>query len=255
MFATLIDPDRLGGVGIAFTDRLGGFSTGELASLNLGRTDLDELDVLRANLAAVRSALDLRPIVALHQVHGIDVYDADLDERDWSDDAWLGDRAGGPALPVADAVITGRPGLALAVRVADCVPILFADAHTGLIGAAHAGRAGLLAGVLPATVAALRRRGAGQLRAWIGPHICGSCYEVGAELAASAAQQLPACASTTSWGTPAIDLGAGATAQLRELGVEVIDHASCTFTGDELFSHRADGPQTGRQLGLIWRVQ
>ncbi|MGI5952372.1 MAG: polyphenol oxidase family protein [Brooklawnia sp.] len=252
MFDTLITPGQAGAVGIAFTDRHGGASTGSRHSLNLGRSDIDPIPSLRTNMSLVRQHLGIGPVVGLHQVHGRGVYMVDDDPRDWSGDAWLGDRVGLPALPVADAAVTGTHGLALMVRVADCVPVLFADASAGLVGAAHAGRAGLLGGVLEATVAALRARGARSLQAWIGPHICGSCYEVPAPMAAEAADQLPQCAATTSWGTPAIDMGAGAAALLTGLDVAVTGHAPCTMTSDALFSHRGDGQQTGRQAGLVW---
>ncbi len=252
MFATLIAPGQSGEVGIAFTDRHGGVSTGSRASLNLGRSDVDHIPSLRTNMSLVRQELGIGPVVGLHQVHGPAVHAVDDDGRDWSGDAWLGDRVGLAALPVADAAITSTPGLALMVRVADCVPVLFADASAGLIGAAHAGRAGLLGGVLEATVAALRACGARSLQAWIGPHICGSCYEVPTHMAAQAADQLPQCAATTSWGTPAIDMGAGAAALLAGLEVAVADHAPCTMTSDALFSHRGDGQHTGRQAGLVW---
>lgn len=254
MFAELIEPAANGGVGVGFTDRLGGVSAGELAEFNLGRTDLDAPETLRANMALLRARVGVQQVVVVHQVHGVAVYQPDADQRDWSHDAWLGDRVPGqPQLPIADASITSRPGLGLAIRVADCVPVLFADPTAGLIGAAHAGRVGLLGGVLDATVAALQAHGAQELTAWIGPHICGQCYEVPAQMAAEAAEQLPASAATTSWGTPAIDLGAGAAARLSDLGVRVqrLDDR-CTRTDATLYSHRGDGPNTGRQIGLIW---
>lgn len=252
MFATLIDPTRNQGVGVAFTNRLGGVSTGPQTSLNLGRSDLDALDNLRTNMARVREAAGISAVAAVHQVHGVQVHQPDPD-RDWAGDGWIGDRIPGAArLPVADAMVTNRPGLALQVRVADCVPVLLADPVAGVVGAAHAGRVGLLEGVLQAVVAELRRAGARRLQAWLGPHICGDCYEVPGQLAAEAARLLPAAASTTSWGTPAIDLGAGAQSLLEVLDVQVHRCDPCTFTSDDLFSHRGDGPQAGRQVGLVW---
>lgn len=253
MFVTLLRPADNAGVGVCFTDRLGGFSEGAQASLNLGRSDLDSLPALRANMAAVRAEIGIEQVVALHQVHGVVVHDADADPRDWSGDAWIGDEAPGmAALPVADAVITRRDGIGLAVRVADCVPVLFADPVARLVGAAHAGRVGLLDGVLAATVKALREAGANDLQAWIGPHICGDCYEVPEPMAQQAVGLLPATRATTSWGTPAIDLGAGAQSQLEALGVRVHRLDPCTMTSQQLFSHRGDGPLSGRQLGLVW---
>ncbi len=84
----------------------------------------------------------------------------------------------------ADALVTTDRRLAVAVRVADCVPVLFADPDAGVVAAAHAGRVGLGAGVLPATVARMAELGAARITAWIGPHICGDCYEVPADLQA-----------------------------------------------------------------------
>ena len=97
--------------------------------------------------------------------------------------------------------------------------------------------------------------GARRITAWIGPHICGDCYEVPAQMAADAAERIPECAAVTSWGSPAIDLGAGAEAQLEHLGVEVHRADPCTLTSTSLFSHRGDGPGAGRQIGLVWLAE
>lgn len=253
MFATYITPPSNQGVGVAFTDRRGGVSTGAQASLNLGRSDLDSVEHLRTNMARVRGVTGIGAIAALHQVHGAQVHNLDADDRNWSSEAWLGDRIPGtPRLPVADAMVTTRPGLGLLIRVADCIPVLLADPAAGIVGAAHAGRAGLLGGVLQAVVERLRQAGANDLQAWLGPHICGACYEVPGELADEASRLVPATVATTSWGTPGIDLGAGAESVLVGLGVQVHRHDPCTMTSGELFSHRGDGPQTGRQVGMIW---
>jgi YfiH family protein len=180
------------------------------------------------------------PLAVVRQVHGVTVADAD--------ELSVAELAG----TEADALVATRPRVALAVRVADCVPVLFADAAAGVIGAAHAGRVGLAAGVLQATVAALRARGARQLTAWIGPHVCGACYEVPKELADQVAQQVPGTRSTTSWGTPALDLGAGAARVLAHLGVETVDVAACTLESADLHSYRRDAAASGRQAGIIW---
>lgn len=253
MFDTFIAPLTNQGVGVAFTDRLGGVSQGSLSSLNLGRSDLDELPNLRANMASVRRAAGFTRIAAVHQVHGTNVHLTDGDGRDWSADAWIGDAAlGADQLPVADAIVSTIRGLALMVRVADCVPVALADQDRGVIACAHAGRVGLLSGVLPATVAAMRDLGAQRLTAWIGPHICGACYEVPTQMASEAAAQIPECASVTTWKTPAIDLGAGVVAQLKELNVTVHRVDPCTLSTPSLFSHRGDGSGAGRQVGMVW---
>lgn len=253
MFTTLIAPTGPGGFGVAFTDREGGVSSGPFASLNLGRSDLDDLDHLRANMARVREAIGIGPMAAVHQVHGCAVHDADTDGRDWGGDAWIGAAApGARRLPVADAVVTTTRGLALMIRVADCVPVVLVDEPAGVVGVAHAGRVGLLGGVLPAAVQAMRERGARRLQAWVGPHICGSCYEVPESMAQEAAVILPATRARTAWGTPSIDLGAGTQAELERLGVVVHRVDPCTLTSRSCYSHRGDGPRAGRQAGLVW---
>jgi len=254
LFCFLRRPDGSGRPGVAFTDRLGGASAGALASLNLGRTDLDDPAVLRANLAAVTDALGVSRVVMVHQVHGVDVLVADEAFADaWTTDSGLGDIV--PGQPVADAIVTRRRGLALAVRVADCLPVVLADAAAGVVGVAHAGRVGLLAGVLPAAVEAMVRCGASPagLVAWIGPHACGACYEVPQAMAEQAEALLPGIASRTSWGTPSLDLGRAAASELAGLGVGRVEPVGlCTMTTPSLFSHRRDGPGTGRQVGLVW---
>lgn len=249
MFAQRTDPAANGGVGWFFTDRHGGVSRGDLASLNLGRTDRDEADRLRENLRRVGSVAGVRRVCALYQVHGAVVHQPG--PPDWAPDAWLG----APitrSLPQADAAVTTEPGMALMIRVADCVPVLFADSQARVIGAAHAGRAGLFAGVIQATLTTMRDRGAARIRAWIGPHICGSCYEVPEQMAQQAWSLLPATRATTSWGTPAIDLAAGVAAICAQEQVAVTDLGWCTFEKDRFFSHRRDGAGCGRQVGAIW---
>ncbi|OYN93070.1 hypothetical protein CGZ95_20690 [Enemella evansiae] len=254
MFSHLQHADpATGGVGVAFTDRFGGVTPGPMGSLNLGRTDVDAVDHVTENFERVRRALGVRAVVTSSQVHGTAVDEVGADRlADWGPASPLGSSAGGPSLPTADAQLTSERGVALCIRVADCVPVLFADPVAGLVGAAHAGRVGLADGVLPATVGALRERGAGELTAWIGPHICGGCYEVPAELQASVAEVLPGAACRTDWGTPGLDLGGAAEKQLLDLGCTVQRLDPCTRTTDSLHSHRRDGAAAGRLAGLIW---
>lgn len=242
------------GVGVAFTDREGGVSAGSFGSLNLGRTDRDDPAALRTNVATVRAALGVRTVVTAHQVHGTGVLEVDDDLlAGWTDDSWLGDSvAGGVRLHRADALVTTVPGVALAIRVADCLPVLLADPQERVVGAAHAGRVGLAAGVLPATLARLCALGAHRVTAWIGPHICGACYEVPPELQASFAADHPAAVATTSWGTPSLDLAAAAQRQLEGLGCTVLRVGGCTRESPSLHSHRRDGDGAGRLAGLVW---
>jgi YfiH family protein len=137
------------------------------------------------------------------------------------------------------------------VRAADCVPVLFADPGAGVVGAAHAGRQGLATGVVTRTVERMRGLGAGEVTAWIGPHVCGSCYEVPAGLQDEVGAVVPESVATTSWGTPALDLGAGVWAQLERAGVIVVDVARCTRESPDLYSFRRDGEHAGRLAGLV----
>lgn len=158
---------------------------------------------------------------------------------------------GPSAAPTADAMVSiGHP---LAVMVADCVPVVLAgDGADGpVLAVAHAGRPGVASGVVPATVAEMRRRGAEGITAWIGPSICGKCYEVPEELRASVAAIVPESWAETSWGTPALDLPAGVRAQLEGLGVPLEYSGECTKDAPGLFSYRRE-QQTGRFAGLVW---
>ncbi|WP_420175723.1 polyphenol oxidase family protein [Luteococcus sp. OSA5] len=257
MFTHLVQPgEGPTGVGLAFTDRHDGFSVGTMASLNLGRTDVDDLTALRRNGEAVQAALHVPTLVTLHQVHGADVLvvDEDFVEHRWGPEHWLGEAAGMPPLPKADAAVTRLTGVALVIRVADCVPVLFADEAAGVVGAAHAGRVGFDQGVLRSTLAAMEELGATQVRAWIGPHVCGQCYEVPQQMAEELEARHPGTAGRTRWQTASLDLGRGCEAQLREAGVQVERLDPCTLESPDLHSHRRDGAGAGRQAGIIWRV-
>lgn len=161
-------------------------------------------------------------------------------------------RPGAP-VPVADALVSADASTALAVMVADCLPVVLAGptASGAATAVAHAGRRGLLDGVLQATVDRLRSAGAGPLQAWIGPAICGRCYEVPAAMAEEAERLMPGIAGTTSWGTPALDLPAAAAALLAGLGVAVEASGVCTREDHAYYSYRRD-PKTGRFAGLVW---
>src|SRR5690606_10514413 len=145
--------------------------------------------------------------------------------------------------PAADAVVTTTPGLVLAVRVADCTPVLLADAGAGVLGAAHAGRPGLAVGVVPAVVARMAELGADPARvvAVVGPAVCGRCYEVPAEMREQvvAAAGVPEAWAETRWGTPAVDVPGGVVAQLKAAGVaDVRRVATCTMESEDHYSYR-----------------
>jgi YfiH family protein len=231
------------GAHFAFTDRWGGVSAVPYEELNLGGAVGDDPDAVRTNreLAAKSLGLDPAGVVWMNQVHGPDVA---VVEEPW------GDR------PVAevDAIVTVRRGLALAVLTADCTPVLLADPVAGVVAAAHAGRPGMIAGVVPAAVRAMVELGAEPARivARTGPAVCGRCYEVPREMRADVAAVEPAAYAETSWGTPAVDVTAGVHAQLERLGVHDREQSPvCTLESQDHFSYRRDRT-TGRLAGYVW---
>jgi YfiH family protein len=225
---------RDGPVTFAFTDRLGGLSQGPWASLNLGTSNGDDPELVAGNLDLVAEAVGADRLVRMTQVHGSDV-------------AWTDELDGGE-VPVADALLTDQPGVAVLVRVADCTPVVLAGPDEGLVGVVHCGREGLVKGIVPAAVGALRDRGASEIHAWVGPRACGRCYELPADLADAVAEVVPESRSTTSWGTPSVDVGAGVLTQLASLGVASLDVGAdeCTIEHDRWFSYRRQGHDSGR---------
>ncbi|WP_084652967.1 peptidoglycan editing factor PgeF [Nocardioides insulae] len=225
----------LGSVDLAFTDRHDGVSAPPWSELNLAVSGGDD-DAAKAKNHELLLA-DFAPGAALadlYQVHGREVAVAEPGVR-----------------PECDGIVTDEPDVVLMVRAADCVPVLLADPGAGVVGAAHAGRQGMVRGVVPATVARMREFGATTIHAWIGPHVCGGCYEVPQTLCDEVAAQLPAARATTRWGTPSLDLGAGVRAQLEGEAVRVESVAGCTLESESLYSYRRDGEQAGRQAGVI----
>ncbi len=236
-----------------FTGRPGGCSAGPFAGLNLSAAVGDDPAAVRRNRDLVLDQVAPGPawLAWLRQVHGARV--VYVPGGGWPPGSARAG-PGGDGGPPADAMFTDSPEVALGILVADCAPVLLADPAARLVGAAHAGRAGLALGVVPELVAAMTAAGAqpGRIRAVIGPAICGGCYELPAALAARVSAAAPGSACVTRRGTPGVDLRAGLRAQLRRLGVRrVSDDARCTAESAELFSYRRDGT-TGRFAGLIW---
>lgn len=239
---------RLRGARALFTGRSGGVSEGDFASLNLALHVGDDEAAVRENRARLGRAMRA-PVVYVDQVHGAEVrvLEAGVPIAELCDPP----RA-------ADALVTARGDVALAIMVADCLPVLLVDAEAGVVGAAHAGRRGLLGGVLQATVRAMAGLGARpeSIAAEIGPSVCGACYEVPAPLRDEAEEILPGIASETSWGTPALDLSAGAVIALAAVGLApgaVLADAVCTVEDHGLFSFRR-AARTGRSVGAIRRA-
>ncbi|MDN3351489.1 peptidoglycan editing factor PgeF [Actinomadura sp. DC4] len=229
-------------VHLAITDRFGGASVAPYDSRNLGGAVGDDPGAVRQNRekTALEFGLDPSRVVYMRQVHSAET-------------AYVTEPFGAEP-PALDAMFTDRPGLGLCVLVADCVPVLLADAEAGLVGAAHSGRVGTALGVVPALVRAMAERGADPARmtALVGPSACGLCYEVSAELRDEVAAGLPETWSTTRQGTPALDVRAGVAAQLTAEGVTGVRHdGRCTIETPELYSYRRDR-ETGRFAGYVW---
>jgi YfiH family protein len=224
------------------TDRRGGRSSSPYDSFNLGDHVGDDPAAVAANRERLARELGTEPgrLVWMQQVHGtgVTVVDGSRDEP----------------VPATDALVTDRPGLVLCVLVADCVPVLLADAEAGVVAAVHAGREGVRQGVVPVALAAMRDLGArpGATSALLGPAVCGADYEVPAAMQADVARVAPAAAVRTRRGTPGLDLRTGLAEVLRGAGVgQVVVDPRCTVEDRHLFSHRRDGV-TGRQAGVVW---
>ena len=208
---------------LCFTDRSGGDLALEAPPANLDRVVADFAPGLM--------------VCDLVQVHG--------DKVDVVEDRRTSSR------PHGDALVLGSTKAVLVVRAADCVPVLFHAPEIGAVAAAHCGRPGLQLGIVPRTVEKLRAWGDTSIYAWIGPHVCGECYEVPEPMRDEVAAVVPASRATTSWGTPSLDLGAGVRSQLEELDVVVTDVSRCTRESGDLFSYRREGAAAGRQAGMV----
>ncbi|WP_367136076.1 peptidoglycan editing factor PgeF [Streptomyces sp. STD57] len=211
--------------------------------LNLGGAVGDDPAAVRANRERAAASLGLAAadVVWMNQVHGRDVAVVDGPWRT-------------AEVPAVDGVVTARRGLALAVLTADCTPVLLADPVAGVVGAAHAGRPGLVAGVVPATVEMMITLGADPARilARTGPAVCGQCYEVPEQMRAEVAAAVPEAWATTRQGTPAVDVAAGVRAQLARLGVMMSGQSHiCTLESADHFSYRRERT-TGRLASYVW---
>ena len=244
--------DRLHGVRHGFFTRLGGVSGGIYASRNCGYGSADDPANVRRNRAAAMARLELAPaaLITAYQVHGTEV-------------ATVEGRSDGDPMAPADGLVTRVPNLALGILTADCAPVLFADAAAGVVGCAHAGWRGALAGVIEATVAAMRRLGARNrdIVAAVGPCIGGGSYQVGPEFPEPFLAEDPGAADLF---TPAgrdghwlFDLPGYAARRLDRLGLGAVERISCDTAADEarFFSHRRarlrGEPDYGRQLSAI----
>lgn len=219
----------------AFFTRQGGVSQGLFASLNCGFGSGDDLQAVARNRAIAASELGLAPerLVTCHQVHGTDIVTV---ERPWRRED----------NPHADGTVTKVPGIALGVLAADCAPVLFADAEAGVIGAAHGGWRGTLAGVMEEAVKAMTAIGARpeRIRAGIGPCIAQTSYEVGPEFPGNFVSIDPASAGffvpASRPGHFLFDLPGYIALRLERLGLGAVERAPHDTAAEEelFFSYR-----------------
>lgn len=229
-------------VRMVFTTRAGGASSSPYDSFNLGDHVGDNPENVAANRARLARILDLRAghIVWMEQIHSNNVTVVDGPQE-------------GP-VETTDALVTTQRRLALAVLVADCVPVLLADHVHGVVAAVHAGRMGARNGIVGKTVATMVELGAtpATIQAVLGPAAAGRNYEVPAAMADDVEKHLPGSRTRTARGTTGIDVRAGLVRQLMGLGVTNIEaDPRCTIEDTDFFSYRREGT-TGRQAGLVW---
>ena len=239
----------LAGIQHGFLGRSGGVSHGLLAGLNCGWGSGDDRESIAENRRrAVAAVLPNARLVTVHQVHSAKVVEA----GNWPDDN----------RPSADALVTDRPGTLLGIVTADCAPILLADAAAGVIGAAHAGWRGAVAGVALRTIAAMEKLGArrDRIAAAVGPCIAQRNYEVDhafAERLIAAAPDNERFFTDGPAGKPHFDLESFVVASLAAAGIARIEALGLdTYADpDRFFSYRRathlGEPDYGRQLSLI----
>ncbi len=224
-------------VGALATTRAGGVSSGAYADLNVAHHVGDDPSNVDANRASVISSAGVGRIQWLNQVHASDVVEVGEATLECG--------------PTADAAFTVQQDLALAIMTADCVAVLIADRSGSLVAAAHCGWRSAVGGVLTHLVEALPIN-ASELVAWLGPGICGRCYEVGEDVrqeARDADRHFRAAERPGKW---YFDLPGYVRAELNGLGVGHVSGGDrCTLHDAAFFSHRRDGA-TGRMVSLVW---
>jgi YfiH family protein len=238
------------GIRHGFFTRNGGVSSGLYGSLNIGTGSDDDQELVRENRRRVAASLRVAPdnLITVHQVHSPDAVVVR--------GPFAGER------PRADAVVTDRPGIAVAASTADCGPVLFADPRARVVGAAHAGWKGALCGVLENTIAAMESLGARRhdIVAVLGPSISQRNYEVGPEFVARFTAADPDNARYFAAGDrpghALFDLNLYTVDRLRRAGVAAEQLGRCTYAEEDLFysyrrmTHRGEADY-GRQISAI----
>ena len=232
---TTIHPDSKRRFLIAYTNRENGVSHGVYKSNNRSTYVGDELVAVAENRRVLESELDGMQITWLKQVHGRRVVRADLN-----------------TVYEADAMWTDEANIALGIQTADCVPMLLYSETSCVVAAAHCGWRGLAEGVIEALIEILSKQ-AVDLKAWIGPAICGACYEVRNDVLDGLRMSTDSSCVRLSPNPDRylLNLPKFVEKRLCELGVaEVAQSDICTKHDHEFFSYRRDGT-TGRMVSLI----
>lgn len=231
-----------------FFTRKGGASSGIYAGLNCGHGSDDQTDMVAMNRSRVADALGATWLTTVHQTHSARAIRVETAEDTEGEQA--------------DALVTTTPGLAIGILTADCQPVLFADREAGVVGAAHAGWAGALGGVLEATVAAMEAAGAERQRinAVIGPSLSQRNYEVGPEFVERFVDEDRENARFFAGGEgdrAMFDLTGFGLSRLRAAGVGTAEWTGhCTYAEPErFFSYRRSvhlsEPDYGRLIAAI----
>ena len=230
-----------------FTTRHGGVSEGPYASFNLSLSVGDAPEAVRENAARLMKAVGLKGLATATQVHGAQVITVEA--------------GADPLIPIAeaDALLASAPGAGVAVRTADCVPILIEDPRRGAVAAVHSGWRGTDLKIAARAIEALAAQGSKpeELCCAIGPSIRGCCYQVSAELAARFEQGFGHDVALTRGEARYLDLVAAVRLTLIAAGVgegQIDEVAPCTSCDPRFFSHRRDRGTTGRQLSFIAAV-
>lgn len=248
--ADLLENAGKSGIKHGFFTRIGGVSTGIYQGLNIGTGSSDDQNLVRENRRRVANWMGVAPdaLITAHQIHSPDAIIVRA--------PFPGER------PKADAVVTDRPGVAVAASTADCGPVLFADAQARVVGAAHAGWKGAFTGVLESTIEAMESLGASRenIVAVLGPSIGPDSYEVGPEFVArfveadqaNAGYFKPSGKNGHAW----FDLNRYTVDRLRRTGVTAAHLGRCTYAEEDLFysyrrtTHRGEADY-GRQISAI----
>ncbi|MEM9009674.1 MAG: peptidoglycan editing factor PgeF [Pseudomonadota bacterium] len=252
MTLEILTSDALGDVRHGFFTRRGGVSAGLYDGLNCGPGSADAADAVAENRARVAKALGVAPthLMSLHQTHSADVITVSAETAPWAG-----------ARPKADGMVTRDADFALGVLAADCMPVLYADPASGVVGAAHAGWRGAQRGVLEAVADAMVAEGAerSRIHATIGPCISQRAYEVGPEFFDSFMEEDSENARYFAGGKEdrmQFDLPGYALGRLRGAGIGADWIGHCTYSDTERFysyrrSCHAGEPDYGRQIAAI----